>query len=261
MSALSIHGKLIYLEEPKSENASMLMVVAVGPEKEETGAMIQAVNKIIVRVPPRSRLQKSVLTLDVNDYVQIIGHVKGTVLKDIGTGSQNLSVEIVAIHVEKCDVSPLVSPQKVDSLLHSRWLTTGRIRSMIPPKKEGRPGMLYLQVAPDRKNANRSFQHSGVVPITVHGKTWDRIKELPAQHPIQATARLTGLLRKVPRVGEPGEFDTSLQGGLILNHFQVASLVPRSLTEARSPGPPTGKDAEAAKEESTEKGGSHASSS
>lgn len=251
MSALSIHGKLIYLEEPTSENSSVLMVVAVGPEKPENGAMIQAVNKIIVRVPPRSRLQKSASQIAVNDYMQIIGHVKGTVHKDIATGSQNLSVEVVAVHIEPCDASPLVRKEKVESLLHSRWLATGRIRSMIAPKKEGRPGMLYLQVAPDRKNANRAFQHSGVVPLTVYGKTWERIKDLPAQHPLQVTARLTGLLRKFPRMGESGEFDTSLQCGLILNQFQVSSLVPRSFSQAMKPGPPTGKDAEDAQKATT----------
>jgi len=249
MSALSIHGKLLFSEEPKHKEGSMLMVVAVGPEKKETAAMIQGVNKIIVRIPPRSKLQKVAESLEPNDYVEIFGHVKGTVQRDIGTGSTSLNIEIVAVHIEPCEISSVVPVKRVDSMLFARWMTTGKIRALKPPTKEGKPGTMYLHVDADRKNANRAFQHSGVVPVTVFPPLWDKIKDLPAQHPMLVTTRVTGVLRRLPRVDEPGEFDTRLQSGLILDQYRTCGLFAKSLNAPKKPGKPSGKDAEVQKEE------------
>lgn len=250
MSSLTIHGKLLFAEEPVYENGSMLMVIAVGKEKKESSALIQTTNKIIVRVPPRPALRNIASKLNPNDYVQVIGHIRGNVERSIGTNSQTLNVEVVAAHIEPCRTSPLVKESKIENLLFANWIGNGRVRAVKEPAKEGVPGVLYLQISTDRQNANRRFQQSGVVPILVYPHLWERVQTLATPHqPILVNTRVSGVIKKSPRIGEMGEYDSKIQANLVLDRITPCALVPESFySEPLSPGKDTEKAAKAAKE-------------
>lgn len=232
MNNFVLQGRLLYREPPKAEGRSALAVIAIGKNKPESGALVQSVNKVIIRFP--RKLTHLLEKFGEGDYIEVAGNITGRAHYSIGTGSSIATINLVAGTAQKCIVSHLVKQANVSRLLSCTWQATGLIKAIREPRKEGRPHTLYLQSErPIIRHKGVASQPTAVFPITVYDNSRKFIEKLEPQMAVDVSGHIHGLLRKMPVPGVDGEFEQSLEVGLVLRHAQQCSIVPAKLYESR----------------------------
>lgn len=233
MNSFILQGKLLYKEPPKREGGSALIVMAIGKHKEETDNLIQFVNKVIVRVP--GRLTQVIARYDEGEYLEISGTMLGRVRYSVGVSKQPMAtLNLVAGGIQPCSVSHLVPEKRIAGMLFSSFTMSGLVKSVVPPKKEGRPHTLFLQIErPIGRNEEVQEQPTAVVPISVFNHALGSLSKLEAQMSVVATGDISGVLRKMPMPEMPGEYEERLEVGLSLGYAKQCAIIPTKIFESR----------------------------
>lgn len=233
MNNFTLQGKVLYTEPPKEPGRSCLMVVAIGKEKEEHGGVIQAVNKVIVRVP--AKLTHLVERYEVGSFIEMTGNISGRAHYGIPNGKPVATVSLIANTLQPCEVSHMVDLANIDKMLSCTWQGTGLVKAIQMPKTEGRPATVFLQIERPIVRTGELSQVTAVLPITVYEKNFGYLEKLEPQMAVFAQGQIHGLLRNMPVPGVADEFEQSLEVGLVLRHVEQTSIVPAKLYEARAP--------------------------
>lgn len=231
MNNYTLQGKILAREFPKEPGRSCLMVIAVGRLKEEHAGVIQTVNKVIVRVPPK--LTHVAATFQDGDYVEITGNLSGRAHQSIPNGNMVASVNLIATTMQICDVSHMVDLANVDRLLSCTWQGTGLVKQIKAPKQEGRPATLFVQIERPIVRTDALKQPTAVLPITVYENAFEKLKNIEPQMTVFVQGHVHGVLRQMPVPGIDGETEQSLEVGLVLRHIEQCSITPRKLYETR----------------------------
>lgn len=231
MNVYVAHARILHKEPPKVEGRSGLMILKVGRDKPETEALIQSVNQVIVRIPPY--LTARAERMEVDSYVEVFGHIGGIVRRSPVDGKQHLGSEIVVSNLQPA-VAVDDGPD-MEQRLFNRWISIGLMRGVRTPSRENLPATAYVQIGRDRADKGRGFQHSGVVPMLAYGKQIERMGVFPEGASVHLEGRVTGLLRRVPKPGAEGGFESVLDAGLIIERSYPTALVAQRLFEPEQP--------------------------
>lgn len=240
MNIYVAHARILHKEPPKEEGRSGLMILKIGRDKPETESLIQSVNQVIIRIPPF--LTARAATLPVDSYVEVFGHVGGFVRRSAFDGRQHPGTEITASSLQPA--VPHGQETDPDRRLFNRWIAIGLMRGFRAPVRDNLPGTAYVQIGRDRVDRGRNFQHTGVVPILAYGPQIERLSQVAAGEPIHLEGHVSGLLRRVPRPGAEGDFESLLDAGLVVEHWRQTSVVAERLLDPETPPAPM-PDAEA----------------
>lgn len=229
MNLYTAQGKLLYIQEPKEENKSMLFVLSIGAEKAETNKILQSTNKVIVRIPGRRKyLIEMLKKLPIDSFLEVSGFVNGLVRQNISE-EKSVSIELVATAIQEAFPTPNQSLNKIHRNLYNNWISTGRIRAIVKSDNPKQPHILYMQVDKDRKARNEAIQQSGVVPIAVYGSQINMIEKFEVNQAIEVTGQISGLLIKTPRIDGQQGTESTLQASLVLKSCREVSLVRKRL--------------------------------
>lgn len=232
MNLFTLQGQLLYKEAPKHEGGSALAIIGIGKEKEEKGSLIQHVNKVIVRFP--ARISHILNRFAEDDFLEITGSAIGRVYYPFGTKTPISTLNLVAGGVHPCSVSHLVSANKIHGRLFAGFTMTGLVKAVSPPKKEGAPHTLFLQIErPINRDEKVSEQPTAVIPISVLDSHVHKLSSLEAQMAVVVNGNIRGVLRKMPIPEVQDAYEERLEIGLILGHVQQCSIIPTKIFESR----------------------------
>lgn len=231
MNIYVAHARILHKEPPKVEGRSGLMILKIGRDKPETDALIQAVNQVIIRIPPHLSVRAE--RLPVDSYVEVFGHIGGIVRRSPVDGKQHVGCELVASNLQPA--VPYGDEKDPDKRLFNRWLAIGVMRGLVAPARANLPATAYVQIGRDRVDRGRGFQHSGVAPMLAYGPQIEHLTKIGKSQPAHLEGRVIGLLRRVPRPGGEGDFESVLDVGLVVEHSRPTSLVSQRLLEPETP--------------------------
>lgn len=221
MNVYMAHARILHKEPPKQEGRSGLMILKVGKDKKTSRALVQTVNQVIVRIPPR--LTEAAAAMAVDDYIEVFGHVGGLVRRSPIDGSQHLQVELVAANIQPAVLRDAgANPER---RLFNRFIAIGLLRGVQVPEKEGPPTTAFVQIGPNRQDRGQALQHSGVVSMAAYARNAERLTQYEANAAVHVEGHVTGLLRKIPKPGADGGFESSLEAGLVIERINPTALV------------------------------------
>lgn len=248
MNIYVAHARILHKEPPKVAGRSGLMVLKVGRDKEDTGALIQTINQVIIRIPPH--LSDRAENMAIDSYIEVFGHVGGIVRRSPVDGRQHLSSELVAANIQPAIPNPNGEEEDFERLLFNRWISVGLLRGVNEPKRKNLPSTAYVQIGRDRVDRGLNFQHSGVAPMLAYGNQIERMREFSKGDALHLEGRVIGLLRRIPMPGAEGEYESVLDAGLVIERSYRTALVAQRLMEPerRPNGTPTEAEADEAPE-------------
>lgn len=211
-------GQLLYARSNNENSKTVQALLLVGTKKSTKDALVQPVNKIVVRILRRAVDRIGGMdALQPNAYYAFEGHVNPIERRNLADKRTHYVSEIIIRDIRPMRVRKDIEKQRSRSDLQADWFGHGVIRKVLPGRKETSPYRMLFQVRQrieKDKDDKRSRRGSALVNITVHRRHLERLSEFSERDTLSVRGRLAGVLRRLP--GDmPGEWRQEVSNEIV----------------------------------------------